>query len=883
MDANQIINRFDTLNRTRIERLSKLVSLQQQPFFKLFPFLLHTNLPDLPGYGDKNTPVGIIDYQADDKTLNEAQKLSNNFKYKRHGIRHFGLAGIYLVNHYGLLNIPDQLTFTVYVVHTGITAEQLQALNHKLKLLTQWTKSLNITLNIQLLNEQKLHLDPLPADQLEELYLNGLILAGGNPFWWLVPPDEDYQQIKIQFSQQRTQIHNHLLDFGDITPITAQTLVTQTSNMLSQSLDAGLTHILPLLYRQHLFEQFPDTTPLSNNYKTAVYEGEREPLNIDCKVLQFIQITNGKLTAESKRLAQQSLYTQSDEALSKRVSQPKYPWRRDFIKNKSQNWSWPSHEFQILDHRDNAKYQQCLEEHEQTQVAFNQIQNRLKRFTSEHQLTLPDDSNQIDKKLQAYTDKKPNIIDSLPPNLLAKSPEEEIHLYRFSNTGHWKLSLIPLSTETQKPLYQHDTLLHVLAWAVSNRLLSRATRILIADKTNLTTIKTAVSLAQQLLRSSLTEQAKPQHQTTENRPPSLDHLILIANLEQNEEALNNNPEGIQLTSLHNDPFNYANRGESLLYSIDSLFHTTNGEWQTFQTKGKTAPLVLFQHLSAWWQDNKITSSLLSWCPSEAHGPLISQRLKKLYLDVNTHYQKHIYGEYLIIIADSIYKFIWQPEGVDIAQLGTTRLELVINRSKSHFLVSKLDQQLDPKQLLNTLLGCQKKDTLSLIIEPGKTTVSIHFIDEFGNLISQYDLKLTPQTALVHFQYFLNSIQQHNPALSLRYFKVEPTQTVTKPWKLSAISPPSLHEKQSYLPVTINMASATNNADCTISCGPKLFSGQANDKSTFEQIATFILSLRKSNIPYPLYINEIRFNEPQNVSTMDYLTQKLRFEKQLNID
>jgi len=60
MDANQIINRFDTLNRTRIERLSKLVSLQQQPFFKLFPFLLHTNLPDLPGYGDKNTPIGII-------------------------------------------------------------------------------------------------------------------------------------------------------------------------------------------------------------------------------------------------------------------------------------------------------------------------------------------------------------------------------------------------------------------------------------------------------------------------------------------------------------------------------------------------------------------------------------------------------------------------------------------------------------------------------------------------------------------------------------------------------------------------------------------------------------------------------------------------------
>ncbi|MDG1688163.1 MAG: hypothetical protein P8J13_04305 [Gammaproteobacteria bacterium] len=42
-------------------------------------------------------------------------------------------------------------------------------------------------------------------------------------------------------------------------------------------------------------------------------------------------------------------------------------------------------------------------------------------------------------------------------------------------------------------------------------------------------------------------------------------------------------------------------------------------------------------------------------------------------------------------------------------------------------------------------------------------------------------------------------------------------------------------------------------------------------------------LENQNIPYPLYINEIRFNEPQKVSTMDYLTQKLRFEKHLNID
>ena len=211
-----------------------------------------------------------------------------------------------------------------------------------------------------------------------------------------------------------------------------------------------------------------------------------------------------------------------------------------------------------------------------------------------------------------------------------------------------------------------------------------------------------------MLRSSLSEQTsvKP---TTTSKTLAIDHLILIANLKQNEEAVNNNPKGIQLSSLPNDPLNYANRGESLLYSIGGLFHTTNGEWQTLQTKGKTGPLELLQHLSAWWQKSKTTPSLFSWCPSDAHGPLISQRLEKLYTDVNTHYIKNTHGDNLVLIADNLYKLIWQPEGIDITPLNTTQLEPIINKSKSHFLVSKLDRQLDPKQLFNALLSCQRSN------------------------------------------------------------------------------------------------------------------------------------------------------------------------------
>ena len=103
------------------------------------------------------------------------------------------------------------------------------------------------------------------------------------------------------------------------------------------------------------------------------------------------------------------------------------------------------------------------------------------------------------------------------------------------------------------------------------------------------------------------------------------------------------------------------------------------------------------------------------------------------------------------------------------------------------------------------------------------------------------------------------------------------------WKLTPLSAPSLREKQGYLPVIITITSPREDAHCSISCGPKQFLGPANDKALFKQISSFILSLRKSNVPYPLYINEINFSEPEKVTTADYLKQKQRFEKQLNFD
>lgn len=876
MDLPQIINRFQHLNRTRIERLSRLVSAKQQHFFKLLPFLLHTNVPSLPAYLDRDTPTGIVDYQADDETISAAQRYDPSFRHKRQSLRRYGLSGLYLINPYGLLNIPTALNFSLYVVHNNLTPEHVQALEHKLTLMTKWAQELGIKLDIHFTSEQALKSSPFSSEALEQFYLNGLILGGCIPLWWIVPPGQSYQQTAQLLTQQRHQSAHPILDFGDVNEPSAQALMNTSCHALSISIDSGLTHILSPLYSVCQLVKYPDIHYLSNDYKKAVYGGESEPLAIDIKVLQFTHILNSQLSTSNKNLAQKSLYIQAQEALSKKILRPKYRWRRDFIKQFSSNWQWAIYEIQILDQRDSATYQQCLEEHQQTSTAFTDIHATIKQFSLDQPVALTENSVLLEQRLQA-NDSQPNIIQPLPQHLAAKTAEETLHLARFHPDKGWKLSLTPLSSERQKSLYQHDSLIHIIVWAIFNGLLSKETRMLIADKTSLMTIKTLLSLVQQLLRMPLSHSV-----LSSEHPAKLDQIFLFANLEQREGAVSNQ-QGHQLTSLHNDPFNYANRGESLLYSIDGLICSTSGQWQTFQTRGKVAPLDLFNHLIAWWLSGKNETTLNVYCFSDAHGQSISHRLQGLYAEVHAHYHDNISGCYFILVADTVYQLSWQPEGFDITELRTTDINAILPHSKSHFAFSKLDAQLDPTCRLTTLLGCQSEHTVSLIIEQKNHATSLYILDEFGNLMQQADLDLTPHTTLNNFQHFLSIIKKNKPKLQLRYFKIESLTTAKPDWKLVSLSPPLSKEKPDYLPVIITLSSPTKGAQCTIKCGSKQFSGRANGKALFEEVASFILSVRKSNIPYQLYINEIHFSDPAKVTTIDYLRQKQYFEKHLNLN
>ena len=881
MEQEQLLANFQTLNRTRIERLQELAPKNQSLYFDLLALIFHTNSPILPKLTNDNTPAGISDYQPSKAQLEQAKELNPSFKTKLRALRHYPIVGLYLINNNGLLNYPEQPQFELWLVHSDdLNTEQQLHLQDKLSIFSDWSNSLGIITSTRLLSNNALQQKALPNDDLDRFYLNGAVIAGAMPLWWLIPNDVDYQTSADQLLKQRIQ-QSILIDFGEVTNSTSsQLLIDDSIKLLSQGLEKGLTPILSLAYQQKKFLEYPSVSWLSNELKTAFHQGEVDPLNLDIKLLQLKELESSNISIESLKLVKQSFYVQAKERLSQKVSQPKHPWRRALIKKLCQAWQWQNNDFMLLDHRHESHYNQCSDEHIRTLATFQQVNNLLVSFAKEQSLKLPSHHLFIEKRLQQFTDKKADTIEQLPTGLLPKRHEEHLFLHRFAANADWKISALNLTSDSQIPLHQNASLVHLLAWAVNNKLLSNNSRIVVTDSSQTISISTVKPLIKQLLGSSLTTVNNPSTKTF-SQAPQLEHVLLFANLERQAMA-KLDQQGLKLSSFQNDPLNYANRGESLITSIDGLIYSSWGEWQTFSCSGTTSPLKMLTTLIPWWNAKHKKVGLQCWCPSDIYGRIINSCLENIYTDVNSHYRKNPEdGNYLLVVAKNLYQLQWQSGSYDYAPVShTADIYAALSKKRQHFSASMIDPQLDSTHLFASLLAHQSNSQITLFIHRNNNqTLSLYLLDDYGCLFLQHHNNLNETTLINQFYRFFDSVNKKKQDIKLQFFRVKNINQTE--WKMEALPLPSSLEKIDYLPVIIIMDSPNDKASCTIKCGNKHFSGISNDPMLFKQVSDFLISLRKSSSRYPLYITELNFTQASPTNTRDYIMQKQRLEKLLN--
>lgn len=758
MEPSTALKHFVTLNRTRIARLRELSPLTQQAFFELLPLIFHINSTALPAYVSNHVPAGISDFQPNDADLDAAQKFNNSFTFKRRALRHYPIQGLYLINDHGGISYPEDAEFDLWLVHSDQLSNEEQAqIQQKLDAVQNWAKSLTITLNVRLFNVAELAQQPFSTYDLDRLYLNGLVLAGSLPLWWTISPEQEanYQQAAAQLSEKRRPSRNTFIDFGPLTTdIEAETLFNLSYQQLDSAMEQGLEPCLNIFYLQHCIDVYPHSHWLSHVFKEAVYQDERDPLQLDCNILKLRALSeHPSVSAKQLILAQQSLYVLFKERMSQKVALALYPWRREFCRKLIDLWYWSDEQLDKLDSRSQSRYRQCSAEYEQVRRILFEVGFSLFAFAKQQNLVIDEQQKQIQKKQQLHNT-APDIISCLPTALLPTNQEEHLYLHRASLDQGWAISEVPITQTSPEPLHHADSLLQVLAWTINNQLLSKSTRIKIADETEQVSINTVLQLVNQLLRSTVAEPAANISEKELNAPADLQQVIVIVNLEKSPTD-NLSQQGLVRSSLQSDPLNYAFKRQSLVLTVEALAYTSWGQWQYISYQGLDSPLQLLASLLHWQPKNISDVSLSCWCPSETYGQAISNRILDLYFDVISHYQSFPEaGNFQLNISGQHYRLQWQS-GRAIVNSYAKQSDLLqtLASTNTRFSNSKFDHSIDNAVLLNKLLQQQSPEQISLYIRFHQKIISIYIVDELGNIITHKFEGLTESTLLTHFYHF----------------------------------------------------------------------------------------------------------------------------------
>lgn len=872
MDDAQIIAKFQTLNRERIERLGSLLPTKHQNFLHFLPLLFQLNSTKLPGYVNLEAPAGIIDYQPNKQAIDTAKSYNNAFYYTRRALHRYPIQALYLINKNGILNYNSSEMLELWLIYAQpVSNAQQTLLTQKSAAISAWAQAEGIPLNIRLFDEDELSSESFSAHDLDLLYCSSLLLAGNPPSWWGGVVDNQSQNHALHYTKDS-------IDFGVVQPLSKQALFDLASTHIEQALNQGIASCLDLLYFDCLLENNTKVDSLSHILKQTIVDGETDPMQLDISILKYKLLSQYTTEPAILSLAQQSIYLMSKESLSKNIEQASYPWRRQFIKNKIEEWQWQDSLAEQLDQRWLLHYRGALPSFQRVRTQLTDSLASLSAFSKKHALKTAPLQRQLDQKFDLLFNEQADTLNQLPLALSAQQSEEYAYLYRKEKTHNWCIDDRELAI-SKKPLYQHSSLLNVLAWAINNQLISKATRLKIADKNNAIKPNIIVELVQHLLRSPLSNKSASLTLEQLHQAAEIQNVLLFANLDhQSKDSLSQH--GLEISSLRGDPFNYANKKQNLVVNIEGLIYSDWDQWHYFTFSGDDCLLQMLTAILHWHPTKPSASTASCWCHYGNHGQSISSRIESSYHQVVNHYIAHPdKGEFIVSLAEKLYQLTWKNNVCDSMPLAKNTSALQhLAKSRTEFYPSTLDPMLDEDGLLAMILNYQAPDQVSLFVLTIDSQLTVYILDDLGSLYKQKFSKLTENTLVNHFHEFLMAIPESGKTISKQFFQI--SKHYKSEYKIIEFPLKKMPEKQHHLPVTIEMDSPEENTKCTIYCGSKTFSGIANEAALFVHVRELLLNLRKSNNNYHLYITQLSFKQP-NIPIRDYLLQKQRLEYLLN--
>ncbi len=282
---NEKIKRYQLYNRSRKIRAINFNAQSSTLFFKVIPFLLHCNYPDLPGFiDDPDCKFGIYRFLPDrflDANLfrryfpeSSALSIKTPSPYARnpyiHSLKTIGSIGTIAQA------AKSDCDYWVSVRHEELGERGLELLNEKCTLISEWAKKHGLEVYFFLMDidqtrenrfdssaEEESAGSALKLLLKDELFRTHILVAGKMLLWWLIPPGlshDEYRQHVKKLVASGASMDNYI-DLGYLSDIPRAEIFGACLWQLNKALDSPFKSVIKFAYLELLLNN-ADKLPL---------------------------------------------------------------------------------------------------------------------------------------------------------------------------------------------------------------------------------------------------------------------------------------------------------------------------------------------------------------------------------------------------------------------------------------------------------------------------------------------------------------------------------------------------------------------------------------------------------------------------------------------
>ncbi|MBU0481453.1 MAG: class I adenylate cyclase [Proteobacteria bacterium] len=493
--------------------------------FKIIPFLLHANYPDLPGFVDNEqccfgicrlNPEKLVSQDLFSKYFPTSSALYHHtpdpFAAKPviHSVKTIGSIGTIAQTE------KSDCDYWLSIRQKDLTEKELELLGLKCTLIEEWADTRGIEVHFFLMDIEQTRENRFDtmADKesagtalktllKDELFRTHILVAGKMLLWWLIPPgltEEGYHQYVAKLAADRTIKNENFIDLGYMADIPKPEIFGACLWQMNKALNSPFKSVIKFAYLEMLMSEKHQHLPLfSDRIKSYVTFPEHQPdqkekiriADIDPYLLLARDIASfyqlDKSGEKSASLIKECLFMKTLEGMA---SQKKKGGEDNRIRQTMilmKNWQLLPARFEHFSKLIQWDYRELVDFGSKVHDYLIETYKRLREifWTMDKELTISErDISTLGRKLFTFYEKKENKIEYIRSISRETMAQKNItfHITRYEDQDYYyafqgKHSSVDIKEKTRYIIKRELRPLNLVTWLLTNGILTPKTKL----------------------------------------------------------------------------------------------------------------------------------------------------------------------------------------------------------------------------------------------------------------------------------------------------------------------------------------------------------------------------------------------------------------------